>query len=342
MENDAKRLAEWGKDRSILLAFAAQQTAGLVDPLFAILQAMRDKQTTPQAKAYSAELAIFPGNEQWSAYYHSQDRLFRDFCQAILSGMGYGENESADVLSLLFKMLHMDALNAGELGTDTSSEMLEGYAFAADRLHPLFQTASESLRRQIAGEDDPEPHGGFMALMRCPAVKFMVRVFLPCAASFQTPPGILLQNATNGDEKALERLLTADKHALFIPEVSAIYNARMATDFKRCQNTIAKYLTKSPPVVTKRKLKQALGTLLYVLMGNVEKQFRALDETELTTKVRELNTLTLTDVQELFTAFARDSGTIASHETDSDVDDADAFRQAVHRMRKELPPLSGQ
>ncbi len=348
MGNTVKHLVAWGKTKSPILALAGREIAGLVDPLFDLLRALGGtKHASPEARGYADELAVFPGNEVWAGYYRDPGKLCRDFFTAFLSAIGFGEDDIENILGLISYMISFDDVmkeisaaewEAGIQSLAQAQVEEEGQNITAT-LSPLLRAMSESHSRQLAGEADPEPPGGYMELMRCPAVKFMLRVFLPCAASFQTTPGVLLQYAADGDERALERLLSIDKHALFLPEIAAIYHDRMAKDFKRCQNTINKYLSKSQPVVTKRKLKQALGTFLYVLMGDFDKRLRALDDTELAAKARELNTLTITEIQELFTAFARDSGTIASHETDSDVDDADAFRQAIHRTKKELPSV---
>ncbi len=343
MNNNAKYLAEWGKSSSFLTNTLAQGAVAFVDPLFDVLQALRGRQTSPQARAYAAALAEFPGNEQWTEYYHDQDKLLWDFGRTVLHAIRYSDDDAENILSLMLFAFHaQEFLTEDALNAVTPDEMAEAHKFITDTLNPPFRASSESLRRQLAGEDDPEPIDGYAPLVRCPAVKFMVRVFLPCAANFQTTPGILLKNAVNGDEKALERLLIIDKHALFLPEVAALCNERIAADFKRYQITIAKYQVKSPPVVTKRKLKQTIGTVLYEWFGSIIEPLPSIGDPALAARIQELNTLSIPKIQELFTAYGRDSGTLASHETDPDVNDFDAFRQAIHRMKKSLPPMPWQ
>ena len=343
MNNNAKYLTEWGKNSSFLFNTLAPGAVASVDPLFAVFQALRGRQTSPEAQAYAAILSEFPGNEQWAEYYHDQDKLFWDFGCSVLHAMEFSDDDEENILSLMLFAFHAkEFLTEDALNAVTPDEMAEAHKLITDALNPLFRASSESLRRQLAGEDDPEPTDGYAPLVRCPAVKFMVRVFLPCAASFQTTPGILLKNAVKGDEKALERLLIIDKHALFLPEVAALCNVRIATDFTRYQKTIPEYQKKSPPVITKRKLKQTVGTVLYEWIGSVNKQCHTVGDPKLAAKIHELNTLPISKIQELFTAYGRDSGALASHETDPDVNDFDAFQQAIHRMKKDLPPMPWQ
>ncbi len=79
MNNNAKYLTDWGKSSSLLANTLAQGAVASVDPLFAVFQALRGRQTSPEARAYAAALAEFPGNEQWTEYYRDQDKLLWDF-----------------------------------------------------------------------------------------------------------------------------------------------------------------------------------------------------------------------------------------------------------------------
>lgn len=329
-------LAEWGKGRSQLVNFSGGTMVAFVDLLFFLLQKLNSP-ASPSAAA--CDLFVFPGVDIWVGYYHDTGQLLEDFCQTMLAGMGIEEKKRNKLQGVIFLLLYMPRLRAEmpkAVGNLHPADFAESCRFSDETFIPFIQRLMGGGSSRDANEE--EPAGGLPAFLCQPSVRFLFRVFLPCATYFHTTPGNLLANAVSGNETALERLLTIDKHALFLPEIAAIHHARAAMDFTRYRTTIAKYLGKSLPVMTRRKLKQGLGALQHIQFSRMDKQIKNNPDipSELLSKARELNRLTIADIQDQFTAHERDLGRISPPQTDPEVEDFSAFRQAILRTSREL------
>ncbi|HUN55785.1 MAG TPA: hypothetical protein VMU29_11575 [Smithella sp.] len=302
-----KHFRKWAEGKNPFLTAMSLIIAGFSKECFELFNSVR------KGKRIEGDIPL-PSVKTWIKLYNNPKRIGK----ALFSSMNEYNQDSAKE----FKILQLINKDAKQMKNNGEKYKAEFEKIPLDERKKRFEESVKLLEElkelnindHISKVNEAE-RKKFRENFRKPEFIFFIRVQAPCFSLYGTYPHILLKQAQNGDDEALEKLIRLDKSIIFEPKISEIIHQAQALKVQERMSMIKKAF------ISKPKVKMNMKTIKCHLGGLISYLSIALNQK-----------ITASEIKDLFDAIAIDMN---EGEIDKDIGKMESypFEKAIQRSR---------
>ena len=302
-----KHFRKWTEDKNPFLATMSLMIAGFSNECFELFNSVR------KGKRIEGDIPL-PLIKTWIKLYNNPKRIGK----ALFSSMAE-YNQDSEKQTKIFQLINEDARKMQKDGEKYKAELekipLDERKIIFEEGVKILEEFKELTITDYISKVTETERKKFIKNIRKPELIFFFRVQAPCFSLYGTYPHILLKQAQNGDDEALEKLIRLDKSIIFEQKISEIIHQAQAMKKQERMTMIKKAF------ISKPKLKMNMKTIKCHLGGLISYSSIALNQK-----------ITAAEIRNLYDAISLDM----NDDIDNDLGDdmvGEPFEKAIQRSR---------
>lgn len=244
---------KWAKDKNLFLV-----------PMYFLIasfstEALEMIKLNQKGKMIEGKISL-PSVKTWIKLYKNPKRVGR-----VLLNILIGHNNGSEEKGKFIKNINESALFMQKHPEKFKTALEQMSVEERKILYKEFIKECESFNENLINDylSKPSKKEVFREYFKKPEFLFFCRVQAPCFILYGTYPYMLLRQAQNGDDQALEKLIRLDKSIIFEPKISEIIHQAQALKAQARMSMIKKAFREKPKaIMTLKKVKILLGGLI--------------------------------------------------------------------------------
>jgi hypothetical protein len=298
---------KWAENKNPFLAAIFLEIAGSSEYIHELINSLR------KGKRIEGDISL-PKLKTWLKLYKNPKRIGR----AALNLMAEQDQASAKEVKILRE------IDAGARSIQENPEKFkaEYKKLTTEEKQTLFEQSmgmfkelQQHIINDLFGQVSEAKRNKFMSGLKNPDLIFFFRVQAPCFILYKTYPHMLLNEAQNGNDDALEKLIRLDKSIIFEPKIREIIHQAQALKAQARMTMIKKAFINTPKTkISRKKVKFLMGGLISYFSIKMNQK------------------LSTIEIRNLFDAIAMDMTDDIDQDLANNV--GESFEKEINRSRK--------